>query len=192
MAGRASRRGEDLLAECDIRGRGRCGGGVVRPLDPDRERDERERAGDRHPPVRPSRVPQVEEEPRPRADRHQDDQHEPRVVGAVGEREVPGEHRQQNRQREVVVLDRALFRLDARSRVGLATGLLRADELALRRDDVEEDVRGHHRPDHRPDLEPRRPRAEELATSPTRRAPRAAKSTGHSTRGSETSRLRTS
>ena len=147
-------------------GVGRRGGGVVGPLDPDRQRDERERAGDRHPPVRPSRVAEVVEEPRPRADRHQHDQHEPRVVGAVGEREVPREHRQQHRQREVVVLDRALLRLDARSGVGLATRLLRADELALRRDDVEEDVRGHHRPDHRPDLEPRGPRAEELGRAP--------------------------
>jgi len=88
------------------------------------------------------------------------------VIGAVGEGEVPRQHRQQNRQREVVVLDRALLRLDPRSRVRLATGLLRADELALRRDDVEEDVCGHHRPDHRPDLEPRGPGAEELGRPP--------------------------
>ena len=157
-----------LLAERDGGGVGGCRRGLVASLHDDGDGDERRRSGDGHPPVRHARVAEVVEEPYPRADRHEADEHEPRVVGAVREREVPGEHRQENRQREVVVVDRALLRLDARPWIRLAARLLGTDQLPVGRDDDEEDVRRHHRPDHRADLEPRRPRAEELRRPPRR------------------------
>ena len=85
------------------------------------------------------------------------------MVAAEREREVAGEHREDDRQRQVVVVHRALLRAQPGQRVRLAALLLRADELPVRRDDHEEDVRGHDRPEHRADLEVGRARGEELA-----------------------------
>ena len=89
-----------------------------------------------------------------------------------GEREVAGEHREDDRQRQVVVVHRALLGAQPRRGVRLAALLLRADELPVRRDDHEEDVRRHDRPEHRADLE-ERPRARRRARR--RRTPRASR-----------------
>ncbi len=71
VAAGAPSRGEDRLAPRDVGRCGGLGGGVVGALDEDGHQEERRRAGDRHPPVRLARVAEVEEETRPRADRHQ-------------------------------------------------------------------------------------------------------------------------
>ena len=63
-------------------------------------------------------------------------------------------------------MDGAVLRLEERRRVGLALLLHRRDELPVRGDDHEEDVRDHDRPEHRADLEVCGPRREELARDP--------------------------
>ena len=80
----------------------------------------------------------------------------------VREREVVREHREQHRQRHVVVVHRPLLAARVGGRIGVAAGLLRADQLPVRRDDDEEDVRDHDRPEHRADLQVRRTRREQL------------------------------
>ena len=120
--------------------------------------------------VRPL-VAQVEEEAREDPDEHDHEEHEPRAFDPVGEREVAGDHREQHRQREVVVVDRSLLRNDAREGVRVAARLLCVDQLPVRRNDVEEDVPGHDRPDHRAHLEERRAGLEELRRTPRRREP---------------------
>ena len=66
--------------------------------------------------IAPDRAPavaEVEEQADPRADEHQRDEHEPAVVACEREREVRSEHREHDRQRQVVVVHRALLALDA-------------------------------------------------------------------------------
>ncbi len=63
-------------------------------------------------------------------------------------------------------MHRAVLGLEQRRGVGLATLLHRGDELPVRGDDHEEDVRGHDRPEHHADLEVRGARREELAGAP--------------------------
>ena len=101
------------------------------------------------------------------------DEDEPRVVRAEDEREVAREHREEHGEREVVVVHRAVLRLEQRRGVRLALLLHRRHELPVRRDDHEEDVRGHDRPEHHADLEVGRARREELARRPRPRARRA-------------------
>ena len=101
-----------------------------------------------------------------RAERHQHHEDQPGVGVAVGDREVVREHREHDRQGEVVVVDRPLFSTGVPGRVGLLAGLLGADELPVHRDDHEEDVRGHDRPEHRADLDVGRARGEELGRCP--------------------------
>ena len=113
-------------------------------------------------------MPDVEEEPSPGAEQHERDKREPGVVGPVDEREVPGEHREQHGQRQIVVVHRSALGVDARRRVRLTSRLLRADQLPVCGDDVEEHVPGHHRAEHRADLEVRGPWCEEPAAAPGR------------------------
>ena len=94
------------------------------------------------------------------------DEDEPRLVRAEYEGEVTGEHREEHGQREVVVVDRAVLRLEERCGVGLALLLHRGDELPVRGDDHEEDVRGHDRPEHHADLEVGGSGGEELSRAP--------------------------
>ena len=63
-------------------------------------------------------------------------------------------------------MHRPVTGLEERRRVGLPPLLHRRDELPVRGDDHEEDVRDHDRPEHHSNLEIRRARSEELARSP--------------------------
>ena len=65
-------------------------------------------------------------------------------------------------------MDGPVLRLEQRRGVGLALLLHGDDELPVRGDDHEEDVRGHDRPEHHADLEVRGSRREELARPPGR------------------------
>ena len=67
-------------------------------------------------------------------------------------------------------MHRAVLGLEKRRGIGLATLLHRRDELAVRGDDHEEDVRGHDRPEHHADLEVRRARREQLPRAPGRQS----------------------
>ena len=69
-------------------------------------------------------VAQVEVVADKRAERHQRDEDQPGVRVPVGEREVVREHREDDRQRQVVVVDRALLAARVPARVGLAARLL--------------------------------------------------------------------
>ena len=100
---------------------------------------------------------------------HQHHEDQPAVAVAVGNGKWFASIAKHDRQRQVVVVNRALLAADSVHRVRLAPGLLRAHELPVRRDDHEEDVADHHRPEHRADLEVRRARAEQVARRPRRR-----------------------
>ena len=63
-----------------------------------------------------------------------------------------GDHQEHDRQREIVVVDRALLGLLAPCGVGLLGGEQRRDRLLLVRDDDDEHVRHHDRADQRADL----------------------------------------
>ena len=128
----------------------------------ERERDRSRRGRAQDPPGPPPGVPEVEEVP-DRDDEGEDrEQDEPGPLLPEGEWEVACQHREDDRQRQVVVVHRPLLGPQARRRVRLAALLLRADQLPVRGDDHEEDVRGHDRPEHRADLEERGPGGEEL------------------------------
>ena len=144
-------------------------GGRRRRSQPDRDPREPECGGERDPPQRPTRMPVVEVVAHERADRHEQHEHDPAVRVPVREREVAGEHREQHREREVVVVHGPALAALVHRRVGLASGLLRVDELAVRRDDDEEDVGDHDRPEHRADLEVRRLRGEQPRRAVRRR-----------------------
>ena len=147
----------------DLReGHRRARRGRGRGPDPDRDTGDRQSCRDRNPPERAARVAVVEVHAHECADRHQADEDRPAVRVPVRERKVAREHREEHGEREVVVVHRALFAAPVRRRVRIAPSLLRADQLPMRRDDDEEDVRRHDRPEHRPDLEVRGARGEEM------------------------------
>src|SRR5204863_2299305 len=85
-------------------------------------------------------VPQVEEIPDERAEPHEAEQHEPAVLAAVREREVLADHREEDRQRQVVVVDGPLLATDAGPGIGLTPRGGRGDEGPLAGDDGEEHV----------------------------------------------------
>jgi hypothetical protein len=113
-------------------------------------------------------VAEVEEVADPGADHEQRDQDQPRVRVPVGAREVIADHREHDRQRQVVVVHGALLRPEGGRRIRLPPRLLGADQLPVGRDDDEEDVAGHHRPEHRADLDVLGPAREQVADSPGR------------------------
>ena len=113
-------------------------------------------------------MPAVEEHAQERAEDGDGDEDEPRLARPEHEGEVPREHREEHGEGQVVVVNRAVLRLEERGGVGLAPLLHRRDELAVRGDDHEEDVRGHDRPEHHADLQVRGTRGEELAGGPGR------------------------
>ena len=84
----------------------------------------------------------------------------------VGEREVVREHREDDRQGEVVVVHGPLLALGVPGRVRLLARLLRPDELPVVRDDHEEDVRRHDRAEHRADLDVGGPWGEQRSGAP--------------------------
>ena len=87
---------------------------------------------------------------------------------AVRDREVVADHREHDRQGQVVVVHRALLGAEPGGGARLTARLLGADQLPVRRDDREEDVAGHHRPEHRPDLDVLGPACEQVADAPGR------------------------
>ena len=119
---------------------------------------------ERHPPL----VHEVEEVPDDDEDREDREQDEPRVLVSERERPVPGEHREDDGQRQVVVVHGTLLRAQAERGIRLAALELGADELAVRGDDHDEDVRGHDRPEDGADLEIGGARGEELRRRPRR------------------------
>ena len=135
-------------------------------LERERKRDRTDRGHaqqvQRHPPA----VHEVEEVPDDDEDREDREQGEPGAVAAEGEREVAREHREDDRQRQVVVVHGALLRAQPRCRIRLPALLLGANELPVRGDDDEEDVGGHDRAEDGADLEIGRTRCEELAREP--------------------------
>ena len=157
--------GDHGLDLCEGHGRGDARSRLLGPQ-PERECDDACGRDHRDPPHAATRVPAVEEDADECGQERDRDEDEPRLVGTEHEREVAGEHGEQHRQREVVVVHRPVLRLEQRRRVRLALLLHRSDELPVRRDDHEEDVRGHDRPEHHADLEVRGPRREELARTP--------------------------
>ena len=161
-------RGEHGATLLELRLRRRAAVCRLVRLEHDRERDHGQRRGDRDGPDRAAAVAEVVEEAHRGAQHHQRDEDQPGALAAGEEREVPGEHRQQHRQRQVVVVHRALLAPQAGARVGLAARLLGADQLPVCGDDHEQDVRGHHGAEHRPHLQPGRPRREQLARAPGR------------------------
>ena len=82
-------------------------------------------------------------------DREQD---EPGTLLAEGEWEVARQHREDDGERQVVVVNRPLLRAETRRRIRLAPLLLCPDELPVGGDDHEEDIGRHDRPEHRADL----------------------------------------
>jgi hypothetical protein len=76
---------------------------------------------------------------------------------------VVRDHGEDDREGQVVVVHRAPLGFEAGRGVRIAPGPLRRDELAVRRDDVQEDVPGHDRPEHGADLDVGAAAAEELA-----------------------------
>jgi len=101
------------------------------------------------------------------ADQHagQHDQHQHHPVGlvAIGHAVVVRQHGEQHRQREVGVVHAALLAALAMDRVRLLAGLERGHHLALPRDDPEEHVGAHDGRDHRADQQKRRAAREQMA-----------------------------
>ena len=134
---------------------------VLRP-NRDRECDQRDPGDDRDRPHGPPLMTQVEEEPDPGPDRHQREQDEPPAFARVHEGKVRDDHREHDRERQIVVVHRPLLAADAVLRIRLASRPLRLDELSLTGNDHEEDVAGHDRPEHRPELDRHRAGADEV------------------------------
>ena len=158
----AGQRSATMLCATASVGHGGRGLVVVR-REHERQRDRSGRGRAEDPPGPLPDVPEVEEVPDRDDEREDREQDEPRVPGTEREREVAGQHREDDGQRQVVVVHGPLLGPEARRRVRLPPLLLCPDELPVRRDDHEEDVRRHDRPEHRADLEERRARGEELA-----------------------------
>ena len=115
-----------------------------------------EHAGSSHAP-RPPRaaftlVPGIEEVADDRTDGEHDRHDEPVEARREHQRVMVGDHQEHDRQREIVIMDRALLGLLAPCRVGLLGSEQRRDRLLLVRDDDDEHVRHHDRADQRPDL----------------------------------------
>ena len=134
--------------------------------EPDGDPDDADGCDHRDPPRASARVPLVEEDADERGQHGDENEHEPCLVRAEGERSVARQHREEDRERQVVVVDRAVLGLEQRGGVRLALLLHRVHELSVRGDDHEQDVRRHDRPDHRADLEVRGAGREELTGTP--------------------------
>ena len=106
--------------------------------------------------------------PHPGADYEQGGERQPRVRMPVGDRKVVADHREHDRQRQVIVVHGALLAAEGRRGIRLPTRLLRVDQLPVGGDDHEEDVAGHHRPEHRADLDVLGSAREEVADAPGR------------------------
>ena len=135
-------------------------------LQPDGEPDHADDGNGGDPPRTASCVPLVEEDADERGEHGDEHKDEPRVVGAEDERKVPDQHREQHREREVVVVHRSALCAEERRRIRLALLGHCLHELPVRRDDHEENVRDHDRSEHRSHLQVRRTWREQLSGTP--------------------------
>ena len=146
-----------------------------------RRRHRRRRTIRPGPPRRDSEQPRTEAEELPRVDalvlaveempdRHRRDrdqqENRPVMLVPVSRRIVVADHDENHGQREIVVVDAALFPALAVDRIGQPAGAHRLDHLLLSRDDHKKHVGRHDRADRRTHVDVGRAPAEPLAQRP--------------------------